>query len=227
MPDHVQQPLAIFDVCGTLFREDTTLGFLFFFTKKHSRPRWLLLNGLFHRRSPLLWTLMVVERLSGRHVAKHLAVLQLANFSQSLVEQEAEAYVDFLLDRRIQPAVFPLFKKSLESGQTVLASASLEPVIRALANRFQVDYLASSLGVRNGLYTGRLLRDMTGQKLVELRKRYSTDWANRDRHCYTDNFSDAELCRDCGRRTVILLKPGHRSRWGSLEATYLEAERPQ
>lgn len=217
-----QQPLAIFDVCGTLFRDDTTLGFLFHLTKKHRPARWYLLNLCFHRRSPGFWLLTLMERLASRHVAKHLAVYQISGFSQQLVEQEARAYVDFLLKDRVRTEIFPHFVRALESGQTILASASLEPVIRALAERFQVDYLASSLQIRDGRYTGKLLTDLTGKKLEELKRRFGPDWLSRDRHCYTDNFSDLELCHECSRRTVVLLKPRHRRRWGSLAADYVQ-----
>jgi phosphoserine phosphatase len=227
MPAKSGRPLAIFDVCGTLFRDDTTLGFLFHLTKKHSPARWYLLNLWFHRRSPGFWLLSLVERLASRHVAKHLAVFQLYGFSQQLVEQEARIYVDFLVQTRVRTEIFPHFVKALEDSQTVLASASLEPVIRALAERFGVDYLASSLQIRDGRYTGKLLTDMTGRKLEELKRRFGPEWLERQRHCYTDNFSDLDLCNDCGQRTVVLLKPRHRRRWGSLAAHYVEVGPPR
>lgn len=225
MSAHSRPPLAIFDVCGTLFRDDTTLGFLFYLSRKTSRLRWYLLNLLFHQRSPGLYALMILERLTGQHFGKHLAIHQLSGLPVEMVEREAEAYVDYLLARRVQKEIFPLFTRSLETGQTILASASLEPVVRALARRFQVDYVASSLQVSDGFYTGRLLNDMTGKKLAELQLRLGSEWTNRERHCFTDNFSDLELCQNCAHRTVVLLKPKHRRRWGSLTANYIEVAR--
>src|SRR3546814_12702039 len=65
----------VFDVCHTLFDEDTTLGLLRHHFAKTRRPlRRAFVTLLSARASPLRAALIVLDRLEHSQLAQHLAV---------------------------------------------------------------------------------------------------------------------------------------------------------
>ena len=210
----------IFDVCGTLFPDDTTAGLL----RWHFRDsgwRSALLGLVFRRTSPINFLVRVVERLSGRHLVKHLALLMLRGQSVEAVADSAQSYLDWLLRER-PTSVLARLSEVREEGWVVLASASIEPIILALATRLDVEYVSSQLGTQNGSYTGLFEKDLSGKKVGELLHRFGTDFFDGELACYTDNLSDMELLERCQERYVVLREPGHRRRWNLEGAIFIE-----
>ncbi|MBX3166758.1 MAG: haloacid dehalogenase-like hydrolase [Candidatus Eremiobacteraeota bacterium] len=217
--------LLVFDVCGTLFSEDTTIGLLERCLALHAPRRHLLFRLLSNRYSPFNLLLRVLEKASSHHIYKHLAIRLLAGISEEQMAGAAQSYLEYLLEHRVHQPVFDEFLEARQSGRTILVSASLDPIIRALADFYKIEYLASQLESHAGRFTGRLLLDLTGRKLEALTDYLGSPTALAESHCYTDNFSDLEFARQFKHRTIILLSPRHRNRWGSLKARYL-GERP-
>ena len=78
----------IVDVCGTLVRDDTTVGLLRYHFDRVDKRRWRIpmLQLLTAKLSPFRIGVAVIEKLSGRHVLKHLLVRMLrGNAANGLV----------------------------------------------------------------------------------------------------------------------------------------------
>lgn len=208
----------ITDVCGTLVHDDTTIGLLSWHFSRTGRWRLLGLKCLTASWSPFRWLIAIIERVTHRHILKHLLVGWLEGDSAEQLSRNAEDYAVWLLCNRRVASVQALLEST--SGELVLASASLEPVVSALAQHLEGRYVSSRLEVHDGVCTGRYAQDITGLKIGELQNLIG----NLDLVSCTvisDNLSDRNLLEGAGRAYVVLHRPHHRSRWVGLDAEYL------
>ncbi len=194
------------DVCDTLYRSNTTFDFVRFALERgpHGRRRTLE-RAVNARHSPLFYAGAVFFRLGGPDVARFATVALLRGFSQEELASLAESFVDdFLASRRIEET-HRLVEEARDLGErVVLVSASLEPVVAAIAARLRVEHRASELEVdpRTGRLTGRISRDWTGRKQAVLGE---LGWTRDDElTVMTDNFSDAALMELADRRLAVV-----------------------
>ncbi len=212
----------VVDVCGTLVKDDTTLGLLrCHFARCPERPlRIYILLMLTAVYSPLRLLFMVLEKLTGHHVLKHLLVRMLAGDKETALNESGQAYAqDLLKSRRIGPVWERLAEAS--PSQIILASASLEPVVKALAESMGTRFVASSLEVRDGLLTGRYLEDVTGKKEVAIERKYGPVALAEPFAAFSDNLSDRPLLAKAAIACVVLHCNTHRARWMNLPADYV------
>lgn len=216
----------VVDVCGTLVREDTTLGLVrhHLSRSRHRRMRYRFFQALTARRSPVRLGLILAEKLSSRHLLKHLAIRLLADDSLEALNRSAADYAQALLSRKRVGSVWPLLEAPLKSGRVVLASASLEPVVSALATAVGAGYVASALQQRDGVLTGRYARDLTGQKERALAEKFGPSLLAGRMCVITDNLSDRRLVARATRAYVVLHAAAHRARWTESNATFLEVD---
>ena len=212
--------LCIVDVCGTLVRDDTTLGLLVWHFRQSRRWRLWGLRLLASRRSPARLVIVVAERISGRHLLKHLLVGWLSGDRPEDLANSARAYAGWLLAQHRVPAVQGIIDR--HGGPLVLASASLEPVVESLADALGARFVASTLEVQDGRYTGRYGQDLTGAKAQALQSKLGIGSLG-ESVVISDNLTDRGLMESAGKAYVVLHKPSHRQRWAGLDAEYLDA----
>ncbi len=223
MKDYHGSKFYVVDVCGTLVRDDTTLGLLrHHFRRTGSRlGRAWLFDAMTHRRSPVWFGFAVAEKLSRRHLLKHCAARLLAGDTVESLRVSAEEYADWLLSERRVSAVWQRLDQLQVNGRVVLASASLAPVVGALANAMEVDYVASALEEKDGHLTGRYAQDLTGRKEEALVEKYGESFLDGADYVLTDNLTDRDLVKKAKRACVILHHPSHRERWGDVNAEFV------
>lgn len=214
----------VVDVCGTLVHDDTTLGLLrhHFARDGNRRVRYMLFWAMTARRSPLWLAFAVLEKLTGQHLLKHAAVRLLAGDRVNSLDQSAAEYAARLLMQRRVASVWPLLDVPLQARRVVLASASLEPVVAALASTMGVRHVASGLGQQAGILTGRYVSDLTGRKEQALIEKYGHDVLAGQVCAISDNFSDRSLLEKAAQAYVVLHSESHRQRWQGLNATFLQ-----
>lgn len=216
----------VVDVCGTLVRDDTTLGLLrHHFARDGKRPiRYMLFMAMTARRSPLRLAFAVLEKLTCRHLLKHVAVRLLAGDEVEALNQSAAGYAARLLEHRRVVSVWTLLDVPVQSGRVVLASASLEPVVASLASALGARHVASALDHRAGVLTGRYASDLTGQKEQALIEKYGHAVLAGQVCAISDNFSDRPLLEKAAQAYVVLHRESHRQRWHGLNATFLQVD---
>lgn len=211
---------CIVDVCGTLVRDDTTLGLLEWHFRRGRRWRLHGLRLLTSRRSPMRLGFAVAERISGRHMLKHLLVRWLKGGRPEELAASANEYARWLLAERRTPAVCDAIQA--HGRPLVLASASLEPVVAALAAELGAQFVASTLELKDGRYTGRYGKDMTGKKRAALQELLGAEVLENS-VVISDNLTDRSLLEAASAAYVVLHRPEHRQRWTGMEAEYLDA----
>jgi len=216
--------IHIVDVCGTLVRDDTTLGLLFhhFQSKRSLKGRYWILLLLAAPSSPLRLAFSVLERVSGRHWLKHVAVGLLRGEHTSTLEQSAREYALYLLSHRRVAAVWVEIETPLKSHVVILASASLEPIVSALAEQLGVTYVASSLEHLNGRLTGRYAHDLSGAKELALVEKFGARLMAQPYCAVSDNYSDRELLIGAKKRFIVVQSLTERGRWADIDAEFLE-----
>lgn len=227
MNEPTNTEIYVVDVCGTLVRDDTTLGLLRHHYSRitQRRLRHFIFILLRARCSPFRLGFIAAERLTGKHLFKHFVVRMLAGDKMIDLEHSAKEYATYLLTTRTVPAVWSLLYAPLQNGHVVLASASLEPVVAALANATGARYVASALEHRNGVLTGRYLSDLTGRKEQALIEKYGQAILAGQVCVISDNFSDRPLLAKAAKAYVVLHADFHRQRWQGLSATFLEVSK--
>lgn len=215
--------IAIFDVCGTLYRENTTRGFLTHFhrshaTRSYARTEWMWTSTF----SPVFYFGAIAYRWLGRDLAREMLLRSLAGVPRARVEQAARDYVASVLPaKRIEPLHAKLRDHCEAGDRVVLVSNSIDVVIEQIAHALGVEWRASQIGFEGHTCTGRLRTDLTGRKSVELAR------LDPDREStllvYTDNRSDMDLVHEADFATIILPPNGNKSAWRTDRIEFLEA----
>lgn len=178
--------LVLVDLCGTLLRENTTLGFV-----SHACPRGA--RSLLCR----LAGVRPVARLStvtGYDLSRRLLLLALRGRTRSDLHQAAAGYTAKALARLVNCKVLVEIKRAQsQSCKVLLATASIEPVACEVSRALDLDgFVSSSLAYRGGVCTGRLEEDLLGNKWQALVRDHGlreTDEVS----LYTDNDDDLDL----------------------------------
>lgn len=218
--------IYIVDVCGTLVREDTTIGLLrYHFARIKSRPiRYMLFIVMTAPVSPLRLVYALLEKLTSRHILKHALVKLLVNDRVEQLNQSAIEYAKLLLAQSRVSSVWNLVGVPAEAGRVVLASASLEPVVAALASAIGARHVASALAENEGVLTGRYASDLTGRKEQAMIDKYGCDLLIGRVCAISDNFTDRPLLAKATKAFVVLHSESHRQRWDGLEAIFLQVD---
>lgn len=224
MSDRPELRVCIVDVCGTLVRDDTTLGLLQHHFMERRGLRSALFRVLTKRRSPVWLAVAAMEKLTGRHLLKHLVVRLLAGTPATHLEKSAAEYAAWLLEERRLRAVWQLLPKEIGPDSLVLASASLEPVVRQLALLMGVRHVASTLEEHDGVLTGRYAKDLTGCKEQALREKYQGLLRNPPARVISDNLSDRALLETAAEAYVVLHRESHRQRWTDIRAVFVDVQ---
>ena len=219
----VEADIYVVDVCGTLVRDDTTLGLLdYHFCKDGSRfLRGRIFKSVCMRRSLFWFMFAVAEKETGRHLLKHFAVRLLAGERLEALERSAREYSELLMAKRRVPTVRLLLEQPFSHGRVVLASASLEPIVAALAAAAGARYVASTLEHHEGVLTGHYETDLTGGKRQALLKKFGDDILTGRVFVITDNLTDRSLMDNAARAYVVLHDPAHRERWRGVNAIFI------
>jgi len=165
----------MFDVCGTLFYSNTTFDFIKYYHKQQSnffRFTYVkLLTGLLGK---------ILHRYFKISIRK-LIISTLNKENASNVESVAESFVTSYLSSKIIPSVFNQFMSLKESSEVYLISASIDPVIKKIADFYNVKYICSTLARNGDSYIGKIELDLKGNK---------SSYMNKEVIFYSDNLDD-------------------------------------
>jgi phosphoserine phosphatase len=212
--DDSSKVLCIFDVCGTLFNEDTTFGFIRYYLSNKPKLRiFQLVVLLIIRNSLIIKGFSFIEFIAGRHILKNFVVRSLKGEKIEDVQNSSFAYAaELLKNKRIDP-VFRIYETLSDSYRIILASASIEPVISALSKKLNHPFVASCLEVSNHSYTGKILNDITGRKHIAIYEKFGPLIFKPDYEIVTDNPSDRVLVANSRRSVIVLRTKAQLKKW--------------
>lgn len=198
-----QTNITIFDVCHTLFKANTTAGFISHLQRQHGNLKQRLTVQLIrHRLSPIRYATLLYSKLTKHDAPRDILIGTLAGYQETKIREAARSYADDLFANHKIPQTHRLLAEAQNSGdQVVLVSNSLDVVIEAIAERFDCQSVASTLAIDRGICGGRLAQSLTGQKHLAVEELLETPNANIT--VCTDNRSDVKLLQRANRRIVV------------------------
>jgi HAD superfamily phosphoserine phosphatase-like hydrolase len=207
--------LAIFDVCGTLYDENTTAGFLSYYhsSAEHAwfprlKRRWA------SRSSPCFYLGAAASRLVHWDIARERLVASLRGETRASLRGAARRYAAEVLPDRENPVLHERLDEHRRAGdRVVLVSNSLDIVIEAIAQRLEVEFRASRLGFSGEICDGRIVDDLTGRKAQTVRALAAEHEGAPTLHVFTDNESDRDIVELADRATVVIPKGRSASMW--------------
>lgn len=213
--------LAIFDVCDTLYAANTTVAYLEHLARRGGHPavarsidRWT------SRRSPLFLAGAVAHRLLGRDLARERLIASLHGEPRDTLQAAARDFAANVLPALANAPLIERLEAHRSVGDRVmLLSSSLDIVIAPIATWLGAEFAASTLGFRDGRCTGKLERDLTGNKGNIVRD-MTRDVPSR-LIVYTDNRTDLALVRLADRATIVIPRGRRDDRWGGDDADYI------
>ena len=216
--------LAVFDLCETLYAENTTLGFVRFFQARHGRRSGtVLIDLLCSRRLPIFYLLAALHRFLSLDLNRWALVRSLRGYDRTPLAEAARAYTAEMLPRTaIAETQNRLAEHRAAGDRVVIVSNSLDVVVEAVAEHFGVEWYASRLGYRDDRCTGRIEHDLTGRKASLVANLVADQAVASVIHAYTDNLSDRDLVEAADRPTIIIPAGRTRARWGDIDAVFIE-----
>lgn len=194
--------IVLFDICGTLYKSNTTYDFLKFYFRRKNGLKGFLLAVLLSRSFNAIW--LIIHLLLPSWDIRAFLISFIKGEPVSEVEPAARQFVNEFLRQRERSVMARL--KEYKEGDVdtiVLCSSSIEPVVRAIASDLNVEvYGCSRLEVESGAYTGRLAFDLQGKK---------HEWVDRSFNlanfseviCFSDNLEDLPLMVRADKRFVV------------------------
>lgn len=220
---HVTLPLVVFDVCDTLYAENTTIGFLKWHYK--TRPlRQLILSLLISRVSPIRWGVALVERAVLPELGRMLILQILRGETRDKLEDTADHYVAEALTLNRNEEIHRRLENHLRKGhEVVLVSNSLDVVVAAIAKSFSLQYEASKLAFNGDICLGRTTFNLAGRKHLIVKNLLASSGASRPLYVYTDNRSDLRLLAIADKPYVVIPQKQIDKKWPSnmFERIYL------
>ena len=189
----------IFDICGTLYKSNTTFDFLNWlfdndkkflaFKKIYTTPIWKLFNKF-------------LRVFFSIDLTRVLALRFLKGYDKNLLLEKAENFVIAFLNERKNTEVLDALKKLKADGAEVfIMSATIDVVALAIAKSLGVkNYKSSVLEYDKSICAGKLARDLLGRKDSYLENSMTIAAV------YTDDISDVNILEFAKEKNIILYK---------------------
>lgn len=197
----MERPLYIFDICGTIFKSNTTFDFLTFLLVPKSKTY----SSFDKLRKTIAWK--VINKLSRTYlhidITRIIALRFLRGYSREQLLLEADTFYDAYLMKHPNSYVLDKIREiqSDESCDLLIASATIDVVAEVIADRLQIkEWHSSELCYKEGFCQGKLSKDLLGKKkeLVENICSRCID------SMFTDDITDIPLLKYAKQKNIIV-----------------------
>jgi len=201
--------IAVFDVCGTLYKSNTTFDFLdYYFEGNRS-------FSVFRYFSQSILGKLVdypLRKYFNFDIIRTIALMFLKGEEEKVVEKSAKYFVLENLESKINHPIVDLLNSYKNQGYViVLMSGSLDCLIDQVALRFESDaYFSSKLLSINGILQGSLSEDLLFNKRDVLINSYPSI---KNLVVVTDNLTDLNLVKFSNEAHVLCHKEKHKQFW--------------
>ncbi len=206
------RPVLAVDVCGTLYDENTTSGFVIYHLERNCRfwqSKFLeIISG---RRKVIPFLISRLGKVLGIDLHRSLVLRMIEGEDSASLKCSANEYC-FMLDKRCIAETHSFLKRKKEEGwRPILVSNSIDLVIEAIARKLEVEFVSSKLLWNDDICTGRISVDLTGRKRRYLEEYLDLSLANIDFSVVTDNKTDADLI--VAAKHAYLVVCGQKKTW--------------
>lgn len=164
------RPVALIDICGTLFASNTTMDFLDYTFQSKKLYR-------IYRQASKMYVVRGINKILLEFFSCDLiraaGILFLRGKSEKAIAGKVNDFYDHFLQEKARPEIFRLVNDLRENYKLVLASATLDCVARKVAGKLAVSaYVSSELAYANGICLGKLKNDLLHRKKDGLKKKH-------------------------------------------------------
>lgn len=194
--------IAVFDICGTLYNSNTTFDFLSFYFKRNNRIKFFLFKLCLSKFMKMFWKIF---SLCGKQkTVRNFLIGFMENEPVSKVDTEAVLFVESYLEfRKITKVELLLNEKISDNYKIIFTSASIEPVVKAIAKKHNViSVFFTELDKNKNTYTGKIKYDMEGQKHKAI-EGFKKNNRVEETIFFTDNKEDIQLIFDSNHSSVV------------------------
>lgn len=210
--------VAVFDVCGTLYDDNTTFSFLdsyFYDNRKYKFFRKL--------SKSFIWKVgnYPFYRFFHTDITRIIALSFLKGESLSDVDRAAQEFVSVYLPSRVKKDIISLYDNYRDQGfDMILMSGSLDVLIRHVSLSFMANNtFATELEAKNGLYTGKVSKDQLFNKAEVLQVNYPNV---KYLVVISDNKTDLPLFLLADKAYAVCNKEKQLRYWRSKKINHLE-----
>lgn len=203
-----KKEVFLVDICGTLYRSNTTFDFLAFFF--HSK-RWHKIVEAFRSIRVFMILNALVMKLLHKDILRIWAISHLDGFSHDeLLQMAILFHKDFLLQRENKEVMDIIRVEKKRGKKIVIVSATLDVIADVVAEYLEADVvLSSKLSYNNNICNGCLSEDLLANKL-----RILTEFGENPPYwgVITDNYSDADIIMKSQNAYLVQYR-GRHDRW--------------
>ena len=198
--------LVVIDICGTLYKSNTTFDFLYW--KFRDNWKYELFYMFYHL---LCWRIVnkLIWKITDCDITRVIAVRFLKGISERELHEDANRFYDEFLIQRRNIEVFDLLERlRLENkSHLILLSATMDFIAKCVSRKTGIELRsATELGYDKGLCIGKISKDVLGKKYKYINHLETIDM------CITDDVSDLTLVK-LSEETVIIRYPWTLKKW--------------
>lgn len=190
--------LNIFDICGTLYKVNTTFEYIKFFHKKNKNFfKYIYVRVVTSKLGKLL---AFIFNFSIRKSV----IKTLSGFDIKVLNLTAEKFYDEVLESEKNQLIFRFFENT---DNKMLLSASIDPVVNVIAKRLNCIAKSTLLKYnQNDICLGKILEDVKGNKLSKIE-------GEKIIKVFTDNFEDIDIINKSEKAYLIYPNQKRKNRW--------------
>lgn len=183
---------VVFDICGTMYKSNTTFDFLdFFFSGNKGYLKARRLSRLFFVRA----VNKIIILLTGKDILRCYFVSYLKGVSRHRLQEQSNLFYRQCLSGREIDFTISKLNEINACCDIILASATLDCIAKVIADKYNVSYISSELEFINDICTGRMSVDLLGKKHQYFKGKIDL--------VVTDNKSDFKLIQLAEKSIVI------------------------
>ena len=197
---------VVVDICGTLYRSNTTFDFLYW--KFKGNWKYVLFYHIYHN---IIWKVLnrICSNCFGLDLNRKIGIWFLKGYKRDVLVKEVEKFYETYLSVRKNDQVFLQLDKlkNIKGVELFLASATIDVIGEVISQRVGIPlYLSTELKYLNNICVGAIHKDALGTKIQYLSK-LTPIWK-----CYTDDISDLPLVKNACK-PIIIVYPRTKKRW--------------
>lgn len=194
-------PLYVFDICGTIFKSNTTFDFLTFWLTPRSRY-YSFFDKL---RKTFIWK--VINKITRTYlhvdITRIIALRFLKGYSRLQLSEGADMFYESYLMKHLNDNVVDTIKvlRINPSCNVLIASATIDVVAEVIARKMQINtWYSSELCYVDGICQGKLSKDLLGKKNVFIQEIQNQTIDS----VYTDDFTDIPLQKEARQKNIVV-----------------------
>ena len=197
----MNKKIVLFDICGTLFKSNTTCDFLDYMFSTYNKY-------LFYKRvyTSFIWRCInaISKRIINIDLTRIIALRFLKGYNRSYLLTKVDSFYDKILIGKQNIVVLNYLHEYLKRSdcRVILLSATIDIVAEIIANKINcTEFYSTQLEYKdNDLCTGKIKRDLLGAKLNKIN---DLGIGGQIELFFTDDISDIPLLKYSKQKEII------------------------